>query len=308
VSNEFPCFSTMPTRLDPCFLFWYFRQEHVWSEVLGLSEGATPTSRNRLKEAEFLAMEIPLPSLAEQRRIVSRIEELTTQIHDARTLHAKAANEAEMLGSAYLQSAMLHCQGEDIELESACKAIIDNLHSNPLYAPSGIPCVRSSDVGWGTLNLATALRTDEAEYVRRTARGKPEVDDIVLVREGGGAGKCALVLRQQRFSLGQRVMMLRPDREKIVPSFFLYQLLSASVQVNQIQPLCKGSASPHLNIGSIRRFRLRLPPLPEQYRIVANLDALQAELNQVRQLKTEISGELETLLSAVLAGVFKDRL
>ena len=36
-------------------------------------------------------------------------------------------------------------------------------------------------------------RTDESEYVRRTIRGEPQENDIVLVHEGGGTGKCALV-------------------------------------------------------------------------------------------------------------------
>jgi hypothetical protein len=73
------------------------------------------------------------------------------------------------------------CSGNEVRLFEVCDAIIDNLHSNPVYADKGVPCVRSPDVGWGTLNLATALRTDEAEYTRRTVRGEPAVDDIVLV-------------------------------------------------------------------------------------------------------------------------------
>ena len=97
VSNEFPCFSTMATRLHPYFLFWYFRRERAWSEVLGLSTGATPTSRNRLKESEFLAMEVPLPSLAEQRRVVSRIEELAAQIHEVGALRRGAAEAVRAL-------------------------------------------------------------------------------------------------------------------------------------------------------------------------------------------------------------------
>ena len=47
VSNEFPRFAAHAARLDPHFLFWFFRQERIWSEVLGRSIGATPTSRNR---------------------------------------------------------------------------------------------------------------------------------------------------------------------------------------------------------------------------------------------------------------------
>jgi type I restriction enzyme S subunit len=97
VSNEFPCFVTDPARVDPYFLLWFFRQERTWTEVLGLSTGATPTSRNRLNESAFLAMEILLPSLAEQRRVVGRIDELATQINEARTLRHETAPEAEAL-------------------------------------------------------------------------------------------------------------------------------------------------------------------------------------------------------------------
>src|SRR5205823_1919579 len=117
-------------------------------------------------------------------------------------------------------------EGQVVPLECACAAIIDNLHSNPAYADEGVSCVRSPDVGWGTLHLDRTLKTSEAEYVHRTVRGEPTVDDIVLVREGGGTGKAAIVKEGQRFSLGQRVMMIRPDKSQVLPKFFLYQLLS----------------------------------------------------------------------------------
>src|SRR5690348_9975150 len=68
VSNEFPCFVVNPDKADANFLWRYFSRVSAWEEALGLSTGGTPTSRNRLKEEKFLAMEIPLPPLIEQRR------------------------------------------------------------------------------------------------------------------------------------------------------------------------------------------------------------------------------------------------
>jgi type I restriction enzyme S subunit len=76
--------------LDAHFLLWFFRRGDAWAKVPGLSTGATPTSRNRLKESAFLALDIPLPPLAEQRRVVARIEELAAQIHEARTLREQS--------------------------------------------------------------------------------------------------------------------------------------------------------------------------------------------------------------------------
>jgi len=86
VSNEFPCFTINDDRADANFLWRYFSRVSAWEEALGLSTGGTPTSRNRLKEEKFLAMMIPLPPLSEQRRIVSRIEELAAKINEARGL------------------------------------------------------------------------------------------------------------------------------------------------------------------------------------------------------------------------------
>ncbi len=239
---------------------------------------------------------------------MTKIEGLAAKIEVARTLRQQAVQEIEALRLIWLRIAIQNCKAEDIELQYICKAIIDNLHRNPRYSAIGVPCVRSPDVGWGTLKLESALKTDEEEYRSRTVRGEPEPDDIVFVREGGGTGKAAIVLPGQRFSLGQRVMRLRPDKKRILPRFLLYQILSPPVQEDQIGRLCKGSASPHLNIGALRRFRFRLPSLVAQHQILEKMDALQAEVDAVKRLQAETSVELDALLPSILDKAFKEEL
>jgi type I restriction enzyme S subunit len=95
VTNDFPLFNVNTTRLEPAFLGWLCRTAGFVELCLRASEGTT--NRVRLKEDRFLALEIPLPPLAEQRRVVARIEELAAQIHEARTLRHQAAEEAEAL-------------------------------------------------------------------------------------------------------------------------------------------------------------------------------------------------------------------
>ena len=103
-------------------------------------------------------------------------------------------------------------------------------------------------------------------------------------------------------------MMLRPNTDRILPRFFLHQLLSPQIQEDQIGPLSKGSASPHLNIGALRRFNLVLPPVPEQRRIVSELDALQAEVDALKGLQAETATQLDGLLPAILDKAFKGEL
>jgi type I restriction enzyme S subunit len=102
VSGEFPTFVPVLGKVDVEFLKYWFRLPSVIANVDEDCSGSTPLTRNRFKENFFLALEIPLPPLEEQRRVVARIEELAAQIHEARTLRHQAAEEAEALFDSFL--------------------------------------------------------------------------------------------------------------------------------------------------------------------------------------------------------------
>ncbi len=301
VSSHYFLFDVNEENLNRSFLDYFIRTLNFRDQVT--AQGSTNYAA--IRPNDVLGYEIPLPSLSEQRRIVARIEELAAKINEAQGLRQRALNETAALLDVSRRVFFSSCSAETVDLQDICSEIIDNLHSNPEYSDSGIPCVRSPDVGYGTLNLDGALRTDEHEYHRRTVRGEPQPDDVVLVREGGGTGKCARVLPGQRFSLGQRVMMLRLKREKVVPQFFLHQLLSPLIQEDQIAALSKGSASPHLNIGALKRFTFRLPLLSQQQRIAGELDALQSQVDALKSLQAETATELGALLPSILDRAFK---
>jgi type I restriction enzyme S subunit len=301
---HYSAYSVNSERADVSFLWWLLRSNAFREILVAYVPGGIKTE---LKAKRLLPVPIPLPPLPEQQRIVARIEELAVKVNEARNLRQKAVAETTALLNATRRDVFTSCSLVTVELQDVCSDIIDNLHSNPQYSDSGIPCIRSPDVGYGTLNLEGALRTDEYEHRRRTIRGEPQPGDVVLVREGGGTGKCALVLDGQRFSLGQRVMMLRLNREQVVPQFFLHQLLSPSIQEDQIAPLSKGSASPHLNIGALRHFSFRLPPLPEQQHIAGELDALVVRVDALKKLQSETAAELEAMLPSILDNAFTER-
>jgi type I restriction enzyme S subunit len=305
VSSHYFLFQIDESKCSKEWLNWFVRYNSLEEQTK--AQGSTNYAA--IRPSDVLNFEIPLPPLTEQRRIVAHIESLAARVNEAQRLREEASEGREAL----LHSAMRQIFKADgtkiVPLETTCAAIIDNLHSNPDYSGDCVvPCIRSSDVGWGELFLETARKTSEAEFTRRTVRGEPAENDIVLVREGGGTGKAALVEKHHRFSLGQRVMMLRPDQSVVLPKFLLYQILSPFIYDEQIIPLSKGSASPHLNIGALRKFKFILPPLDEQRRIVAYLDGLQAKVNALRGLQSQTQEELDALLPSVLDRAFKGEL
>ncbi len=102
VSGEFPVFAAIPDRVDVQFLRYWFRLPAVIARVDADCSGSTPLTRNRFNERYFVALEIPLPPLAEQRRVVARIEQLAERIHEARALRQETTQGTQAFWASSL--------------------------------------------------------------------------------------------------------------------------------------------------------------------------------------------------------------
>jgi type I restriction enzyme S subunit len=87
VSGEFPTFNPIQEKLEPRWFNWLTKTKEFWSQCDEKSQGTS--GKNRIRPERFLEIEIPLPPLNEQRRIVARIEELAARIEEARNLQSK---------------------------------------------------------------------------------------------------------------------------------------------------------------------------------------------------------------------------
>ena len=69
-----------------------------------------------------------------------------------------------------------------------------------------------------------------------------------------------------------------------------------------------GGAQPNISQKMIRETEIPLPPLPEQRRIVAYLDDLQAKINNLKDLQNQTAAELDSLLPSILDRAFNREL
>lgn len=99
-SGEFPTFALDPEKVVPDWIHWQTQTPGFWEKCDALSRGTS--GKNRIKPELFLTIRIPLPPLAEQRRVVARIEELAAQIHEVRGFRADIDRDVRaLLMSAY---------------------------------------------------------------------------------------------------------------------------------------------------------------------------------------------------------------
>ena len=134
VSNEFPCFQVDEDNVYADYLLWYFNQLRLWDECFDSSEGSTAISRNRLKVDKFLSIELVLPSLEKQRKIMNKLTETNSKIQIVSSLKEKVESEIEQLRQSILQEAV---QGKIVPQnpnDEPAKVLLKNIEEKKLIS------------------------------------------------------------------------------------------------------------------------------------------------------------------------------
>lgn len=149
--------------------------------------------------------------------------------------------------------------------------IIDCLHATAPYSDSGEHIIRTTDIENGRLLLDNTKKVDSDTFEIWTQRGEPEPFDIILAREAP-VGEVGVVPDNTKVCLGQRTVLIKPNKNKVHPLYLLYCLTHPKTK-KQLLQRGTGSIVKHLNVADIRGFEvpLELLPLDEQEEIAVRL-------------------------------------
>ncbi len=309
-TNHFFLFDIREDKLDRRWLKAIFDANFLQEQLDAEAKGTTGYAAVRPKI--FLACEIPLPPLAEQRRVVARIEALAAQIHEARTLRHQAAEEAEALRSAgrntfFISAAKDFGASRLEDLSSRVTKGESPEWQGFTYQDTGPLFIRSENVLWGSLDPRNAIHIPQG-FHEKLSRCQLRKDDVLINLVGASIGRaCAVPGDLGDANVNQAVGVISPDKEKLVPDFLVHFLLSPIAQ-DTIHGGKVETARPNISLGDIRDLEIPTPPLAEQRRIVAELDALQAEVDALTRLQAETAAKLDALLPAILDRAFRGEL
>jgi type I restriction enzyme, S subunit len=186
-TSHFFLFDVRDELLDPDWLGLIFRANYLEEQLSVYAKGTTGYAAVRPKM--LLTCEIPLPPLAEQRRLVARIEGLAAHIHEAQDLRSEAAEQTEGLFQASIEMTYrgLRDRLGSLCLADVCETITDGDHNTPAFTDTGVRFIFVGNVSTGRLHFGSSKRVAEQYFKALSPQRVPVRGDILYSAVRGGA-------------------------------------------------------------------------------------------------------------------------
>ena len=172
-------------------------------------------------------------------------------------------------------------------LNEICEFIVDCPHSTVKDEGNGFPLIRTPNIGKGRLILEGVHRVSKEVYDKRNARAIPQDDDLILAREAP-AGNVAIIKNGEKVCLGQRTVLIRPNKNKVYPDFLAYYILAPEQQY-ELLGSANGATVAHVNIPVIKALPVKLPEMERQKKVAGILktydDLIENNQKQIKLLE-----------------------
>jgi len=287
-------------NIDSYFVYYYYFsetfQKHFAAELVGIIGGV---SMNKFKD-----LEIPLPPLPEQHRIVAILDKAFAAIAKAKANAEQNLKNAKELFESYLQG-VFENKGEgwvEKTLKEVCAKITDGTHQTPKYFDEGVIFLSSKNVTSGKIDWDNIKYIDEKQHIEMHKRVAPRVGDILLAKNGT-TGVAAMVDKDVVFDIYVSLAHIRV-LDEVSTEFMLY-FINSPVAKKQFNNRLKGAGVPNLHLEEIREVIIHFPKSKgEQQTIVRQLDALRTETKKLEAIYQQKINNLEELKKSILQKAF----
>jgi type I restriction enzyme S subunit len=269
-----------------------------------LKDHSAGSTMLNLKAAFFDVPWLPLPSLPEQQRIVTKLDAAFAALSEAQAHVERNQANARELFESYLNGVFEGKGWKAAKLDEVCGFQNGFAFKSNTFREQGIPVLRISNIQDGQVDTERIVFVDPKDYREDLSRYRIGEGDLVIAMSGATTGKIGFNTQPTIFLLNQRVGKFEPTSK--LNKRFLYYFLSTKVEENL--SISAGSAQPNLSTEQIKSFEVPLPPIQEQERIVAELDSLYERTNELETTYQQKLTELTSLKKAVLGAAFRGEL
>jgi len=300
-STEFVPLRPDSNAISREWLWFWLRSQPVVSLMSRNTSGSRMPRANlkKLKETE-----IPLPPLAEQKKIVAKLEKLLVKVNEAKKLRAEAQEAANQLLPAELHKIFEEGR-KKYELEG-----LGNV-SDLVRGPFGGSLRKDMfvDEGYAVYEQGNVIKDNTASFryfisdekFEEMKRFEVSSGDI-LMSCSGTIGKFTII--PQKFTRGiinQALLKITPHKDTDVD----YLRYALDDYLKQSTTHIKGGAIKNItSVKELKKFEIPFPSIAEQKKIVARLDAISEKARQLQDLQKSTERDLLALEQSILHKAF----
>ena len=301
-------FATIVTRpnpkiIDSNYLCSFLNTDKHKKWAVSISTGDGRTNYNL---GDYFELVVPVPSIAEQKRIASYIQKLNRLI----TLHQRKCDETKQLKKFMLQK-MFPKNGEknpeirfegftdDWEqrkvLDLLVQPVTDGPHETPRLVENGIPFISVDAIVDNKIDFSRKRGDVSEEYDAECCKKyKPQYHDVYVVKSGSTVGKVAIVETTDRFNIWSPLAALRCEG-KTKPYYLFYLLQTRRMQA-QILDKASNGTQPNLSMRELEKFDVLVTDNAEEQQRIGDYFKSLDHLITLHQRKCEKLKELKKFM------------
>lgn len=290
------------------YLYYYFRQKLFIQECVEASKGVAQLNLSTKWLENYT---IPVPPLPEQERIVSRIEELFSQLDAGVETLKKTKAQLAVYRQAVLKEAFESVipESDTCNVEDVCKDIKVGIVIKPAQyytsADVGVRAFRSANVREFAVNDSDWVYLTKAGH-EANLRSEIHTGDVLVVRSGYPGTACVVPPTYNGCNAID-ILIAVPYAEKILPEY-LCAYTNSPLGKRIIQEKKRGVAQAHFNVSGYSKTPIIVPCLETQKRVVAEIDSRLSVCDSIEQTVDTALQQAEAMRQSILKDAFEGRL
>lgn len=265
----------------------------------------------------------PIPPLAEQQRIVDRIESLFAKLDEAKEKAQAVVDSFETRKAAILHKAFTgeltakwreeHGVGMESWHLRTIGEVCENVKVGIVIKPSqyyvpqneGTPAFRSANV--------RECRIDDFDWVYLNEKGMKDnsrsivhTGDVLVVRSGNPGTACVVPERFDGYNAID--ILIAVPNKKIIISDYLCYYTNSPLGKKTVEIGKRGIALTHFNVKGFSQMPINIPTIPEQVVIVRTLGDLFAQEQQSKEAAEAVLDQIDLMKKSILARAFRGEL
>ena len=260
---------------------------------------------------QYSKIKVQIPSIPEQERIVSKIEELFSRL-DASVAELQTAKEKlKVYRQAVLKEAFdsVQVNSPKVTIKSVCDAIKVGIVVKPTQyyvSQGGVLAFRNANVRRNHIeDKDWAMISHEGHL--RNLKSQVHKDDVLIARSGVNLGMAAAVPPKYDGYNAIDVVIAVPKKEFILPRY-LAQYTNSPYGLEIVKRNQHGAAQGHLNVKEYGNLPIFLPDIQEQYHLLEKIESRLSVCDSIDQTIDASLQQAEALRQSILKQAFEGRL